>query len=241
MAKKSFSVFDFAVYGLKSTVDNFRIIFLSGLTFASTLFASLLVSGIVVRPLLMKIMKLVPLYKPQFAACKEQIVCKGIMNSLLEDVYVLATAHGLLATFVVFLNVILIFGLFLGFMRIVLDLYDNGSSSVKRLFSCFYLLPKAIVATLIFILLVFVGFLFVVVPGIYLAVRMRFFMYYLIDKNLGPIECLKKSYRATKGFGWDVFALMTLQSLLMSVLPAIGFYSGCLMMVAAYKKLPKKI
>jgi hypothetical protein len=97
-------------------------------------------------------------------------------------------------------------GFDLGFKKIALGLYDRDKSSVKELFSCFSLAPKALVGWILYSLMVWVGWLFFVLPGFIALLRFAFFPYFIIDKHVGPIAALKKSYEVTKHHVWDMFA-----------------------------------
>ena len=97
-------------------------------------------------------------------------------------------------------------GFDLGFKKIALGIYDRDKSSVKELFSCFSLAPKALVGWILYSLMVWVGWLFFVLPGFIALLRFAFFPYFIIDKHVGPIAALKKSYEVTKHHVWDMFA-----------------------------------
>jgi uncharacterized membrane protein len=38
-----------------------------------------------------------------------------------------------------------------------------------------------------------------------LAIKFRFYRYFIIDQRLGPIEALKRSYEITAGSEWELF------------------------------------
>ena len=56
-------------------------------------------------------------------------------------------------------------------------------------------------------IIVFVGLLLLVVPGVIAAVGLGFSPYLVIDRAKGPIEALKESWRITKGHKWQLFLL----------------------------------
>ena len=51
-------------------------------------------------------------------------------------------------------------------------------------------------------IIVFVGFLLLVVPGVIAALGLGFVPYVVIDRGAGPIDALKESWRITKGNKW---------------------------------------
>jgi uncharacterized membrane protein len=85
-----------------------------------------------------------------------------------------------------------------------------------------------------------------IVPAIYLSVRLQFYEYFLIDEECGVIESIKKSADITRGYVLELFILGAILSLiiLISIIPmGIGLiFSIPLSMVAissVYLKLKK--
>ena len=62
-------------------------------------------------------------------------------------------------------------------------------------------------ASLITGFVVLAGFLFFIIPGIYLALRLQFFQAFIIEENAGIIESLHKSWEITKGQALALFIL----------------------------------
>lgn len=113
-------------------------------------------------------------------------------------------------------------GLDLGFKKIALGLHDRDESSVKELFSAFSLTPKALVAWILYALMVWIGWIFFILPGFIALLRFAFFPYFIVDKNVGPIDALKMSYEVTKDHVWDMFAFWVA----IKILSYLGFLSG---------------
>lgn len=63
-------------------------------------------------------------------------------------------------------------------------------------------------------LLLLLGFLLLIVPGIYLAIRWMFAEILVIDKGLRPIEALRKSSELTQGVRWKLFGFVVISSIL---------------------------
>lgn len=70
-------------------------------------------------------------------------------------------------------------------------------------------------ATLIYLLVFFVGLVLIIVPGIIWGIMFGFASYFVIDKNMGPIEALKASKRIVYGHTWELFLLGVLSCLIM--------------------------
>lgn len=56
--------------------------------------------------------------------------------------------------------------------------------------------------------LIVIGFILLIVPGIYLALRFMFVPYLVIDKKLSPVDALKESSRITLGHKWQLLGLV---------------------------------
>jgi hypothetical protein len=112
-------------------------------------------------------------------------------------------------------------GLDLGFRKIALVLYDRNDSSYKELFSCFGLAPKALIGWILYCAMVWVGWLLFVLPGFIALLRFAFFPYFIVDKNMGPIDALKRSYEVTRNHMWDIFAFWVA----MKIIVSLGFVS----------------
>jgi hypothetical protein len=112
-------------------------------------------------------------------------------------------------------------GFDLGFKKVALALHDRDEAEVRDMFSCFVLAPKALVAWVLYSVMVMVGWVFFVLPGFIALLRFAFFPYFIIDKNVGPIAALKMSYEVTKNHVWDIFAFWVA----IKVLIYIGFLS----------------
>lgn len=113
----------------------------------------------------------------------------------------------------------------LGLIKVFLNLVDGGRPTFNDLWSTARYLPEYFGAVLLMAMPVIIGFALFVIPGFYLYVRWQFFSILIIDKNLGPIEALKESWRLTRGRALDMFlafALMTALVLAGSLAVGIG-------------------
>ncbi len=74
-------------------------------------------------------------------------------------------------------------------------------------------LPSAIGGSILLSLILVAGFVALIIPGIYLMVRLIFFYQsIIIDKN-GAIPSLKQSWNLIKGKWWDTFGFLILLTL----------------------------
>ena len=62
-------------------------------------------------------------------------------------------------------------------------------------------------AELLAALIIFVGMLLVVIPGIIASLGFGFVPYLVVDRGMRPVESLKESWRITNGNKWRIFLL----------------------------------
>lgn len=117
-------------------------------------------------------------------------------------------ASQLLSTFVdVFLG--------LGLVRFTLNLIDGRTARLSDLFSQYRRLLRGFVAHFLFSLMVGVGLLLLVVPGVYLLLRFGFYNCGIVDRDLGVIDSFRLSSRITRGSKFRLLGLVMLCLLLM--------------------------
>jgi hypothetical protein len=67
-----------------------------------------------------------------------------------------------------------------------------------------------VLANLLTIALVMLGFIMLIIPGIIVACRLSFVGFLVMDKNLDPITAVEESWRMTRGYGWTIFGMAIL-------------------------------
>lgn len=131
-----------------------------------------------------------------------------------------------------------------GITKITLDFVDGKKGDFKDLYQQYPLLLNYIGASILGGLIVLVGFILFIVPGIYLSVKLCFTSYAVVDKKLGPVEALKASYNMTKGNWWNL-ALLGIVSVLIVIAGALALLVGLFVAIPvvmlafayAYRKL----
>lgn len=105
-------------------------------------------------------------------------------------------------------------------VKIGLKLYDHPNiGSYEFLFFSTSLFFKFLLGYVMYTLLAIIGFLLLIVPGIYLAIKYQYVQYLIVDKNMDVIEAFKESGRMTDGHKWNLFLLF----LLFLAISALGF------------------
>jgi uncharacterized membrane protein len=85
-------------------------------------------------------------------------------------------------------------------------------------------------ATLLQGIIIVVGFILIIVPGIIAALMLCFTQLLVVDRKLGPLEALKESYHMTKGHLLQLFLFM-LSLILLNIVGAILLLVGLLVTV----------
>jgi len=94
----------------------------------------------------------------------------------------------------------------MGLIRIALKIVDGRPVETADLFQRIDLAIPYIIASIIVGVLVAIGFVFLIVPGIYLAITFGFFGYNIVDKEHGIMESIEQSAAITRAQKWDLFA-----------------------------------
>lgn len=94
---------------------------------------------------------------------------------------------------------------FLGYIKITLDISRGKEVNYKHLFTSWPLVLKYIGASFLYGLAVFVGLLLLVIPGMVLAIRLRFYPYFIVDHGMGPIDALGASFDLSNSVVIDLF------------------------------------
>ena len=64
---------------------------------------------------------------------------------------------------------------------------------------------NAVIAGLVMGIIIVIGIIMLIVPGIIFACRLAFVPYLVIDQKMEAMEALKASWSMTKGHGWTIF------------------------------------
>jgi len=90
---------------------------------------------------------------------------------------------------------------------ILISLRYHDKKHVRRLdfFRVHKIFLTFLLSAIVYHLIVIIGLLLFIIPGIIWAIQFKFYGHFIVDKGIGPIEALKLSSRLTKGVKWDLF------------------------------------
>ncbi len=82
---------------------------------------------------------------------------------------------------------------------------------------------QALLAGVLTAILIIIGLLFLIIPGIIIAARLAFVNYLVMDRKMKAVEAIKESWRMTKGRLWTMLG--------MSFIALFAFIGGLLALV----------
>lgn len=157
-------------------------------------------------------------------------IADGIFGYAVDPVTGQSEGFVAVSLFVVLLNIVMSIGM----LTISLALIDSKKASFEMLFLSIKQLKKFffyILVNILYFLIILGGLILLIVPGIIWALKYQFCFYFVVDKNLGPIEALQASAKITKGFKWDLLGLT-------AVAAVINFLGLIALVVGLFVTLP---
>ncbi len=131
---------------------------------------------------------------------------------------------------------------------VALVLVDGHSSRYSDLlapFKTYKVTLHYFLASILYMLIVLVGLILLILPGVYLLVRLQFFAYLLVEhENMGVIESLKKSMEMTKGKFWSLFGfglVFILINIAGFIALGVGLFITIPVTCIAYARLYRKL
>lgn len=240
MTWQKFYASDAIVYGLKETVNNLRIAIYS----MAILFCEVLVSIVVVGlPTLLFALWTMPSLRGIAVQARAALFSGsyGAIPAIIKDANIsqvpLADKIGFAIAICAFIMLWSMFAA--GYVRMILKFHDTGSVELKELFMGWHRGPRIFIGGIILGLGVMVGLTLFVVPGIYILVHGILFPFFIVDKNLGVFEALKRSFQAVRGQGWQIMALVIIGAALNfnPIIMILASFTKLLMGAFAYRRL----
>ena len=95
------------------------------------------------------------------------------------------------------------FGMAFAYLRAARD----EPVKVKDMFEGFRNYWNVVLASLLVGVIVVIGFVFLIVPGIIFACKLAFTPYLVVDRKMALIEAIQESWRMTGGHAWNIFLI----------------------------------
>jgi len=78
---------------------------------------------------------------------------------------------------------------------------------IKDMFEAFKNYWNAVLASLLVFVIVIIGLILLIVPGIIFACKLAFAPYLVVDRKMEVMEAIRESWRMTGGHAWKVFLI----------------------------------
>lgn len=136
----------------------------------------------------------------------------------------------------------------MGVLKIYLKVVDGQPFKLEDILSTAHLWLKYLIGSLLYGIIIMIGLLLLVVPGIIFAIKYQYLIYLVVDEELGPLEALGKSGRITSGNKFNLF-VWGLVMVLVNVVGALAFFVGLFVTIPLtsvasayiYRKLSKGV
>lgn len=118
----------------------------------------------------------------------------------------------------------------LGTIKVYLSVVDSQPTNFAQLFSPYRLVFKYLIATFISGLAILIGLTLLIIPGIIVAIKLQFWQWAMVDKNLGVRDSLRESWQITKGVKLNLL-LFNILLMLITIVGALFLGVGLLVAV----------
>ncbi|MFH0804542.1 MAG: hypothetical protein V1896_02995 [Candidatus Zambryskibacteria bacterium] len=102
----------------------------------------------------------------------------------------------------------------IGYTKIFLRIYDGETPKFVDIFQEYKIFWRYLGTSVLTCLVVVGGFILLIIPGIYWAIRFSFSPIIVVDTKMGPVVSMKESYAITKGQFWKIFGFWIIVGLL---------------------------
>jgi len=105
----------------------------------------------------------------------------------------------------------------IGMIAIALKFLDNQNPKFEDLFSFRPYFWKYLGASILTGLIIWVGLILFIIPGIYWALKFQFFGYFVVEQGRDPVEAMRMSSRITQSVKWKLFGFGLILALINTV------------------------
>lgn len=103
-------------------------------------------------------------------------------------------------------------------INVYLRVLDGEDAKVSDLFSASKQMFTYVMGNFCFNFMLFWGYICFIVPGVLVSIAVQFYSYFIVDKEIGPIESIRASWIASRGARLNIFLMV----LLFHVLKSLG-------------------
>ncbi|MCL4229346.1 hypothetical protein KJZ61_01500 [Candidatus Dependentiae bacterium] len=204
---KVFSIKQALLYGFKSSFRHlFFLVGMTAIVAVTTFLVASVVFGTISLVLISRLPEVCEFIQRGIVPSNQEISsCFTALLNLFSDhwfLYSMIFALGLLIIYLVLCY------LSLGWFNALLHLYDHKKGSFRALVVHPRLLFPFTIASILYGIIVLLGSVALIVPGIIFALMFMMFGYVIVDKKAGIIESFRTSAHITRGVKWRLFWLL---------------------------------
>ncbi len=186
-----------------------------------------------------------PAFKKRFGLFTAVLLTILAAWVVLEIVVIAGQSFGISLWAIMHLSFLTFFaGVEVGLLQICRALSDGKAPAFAETFAYLSLGPKFLAAQILYLLMVVIGLLLLVVPGVYLGVRYALFGFCFADGETNPLRCFQQGAILSKGATTDllrILAALFVLNLLGASLLALGLFItvplSVLIMTKVYRQL----
>ena len=116
-------------------------------------------------------------------------------------------AAGILGFLAVFYNILVNGPVQYGMAFAFLKAARGDKLEIIDMFEAFKNYWNAVLASLLVGVIIIIGLILLIIPGIFFACKLAFTPYLVVDRKMAVIEALEESWRMTGGHAWKVFLI----------------------------------
>lgn len=116
----------------------------------------------------------------------------------------------------------------IGVLVIALKIVDGKKPELKDIYQHYNLLLNYFLGSLIYAVVVVLGLILLVVPGIIWGIKYQYTTYLIVDKKMSPLDAFKKSGKITQGSKWKLLQL-GIAFILITIIGMIPFGLGLIL------------
>jgi uncharacterized membrane protein len=128
----------------------------------------------------------------------------GFLNGIMKRGFSVNAVSGLIN---VAYGIIVLGPISYGATWVFLKAVRNELFKTYDMFMAFQDIWNIVLANLLVSIIVGVGFVLLIVPGIIFACKLTFVPFLVMDKKMEAVAAIKKSWAMTKGYSWTIFGM----------------------------------
>jgi hypothetical protein len=176
-----------------------------------------------------------PAFKKQFGLFTAVLLTILAAWAVLEIVVIAGQRFGILLWAVMHLAfLIFVAGVELGLLQICRALSDGKAPTFADTFAHLSLGPKFLAVQILYLLMVVIGLLLLVVPGVYLGVRYALFGFCFADGDTNLLRCFQQSALLSKGATTGLLGIL-------AALLVLNVLGACLLALGLFIAVPLSV